>query len=189
MTADRHLRADARRNRRRVLDAADAVFAAKGISASTDEIARAAGVGIGTVFRHFPTKEALLEAVLIARIQALVEEADSLRTAIDPGAAFFGFLTRMVRRSVTKNIFVEALAAAGVEVESAIVQDGQDLLQIIGTLLSRAQQAGAVRSDVQTPELVAVIVGASRAVEHVAGDPDLPARTLALILDGLRPRH
>src|SRR4051812_5490623 len=84
-------RADALRNRARVLTAAEAVFAARGTSASTEEVAREAGVGIGTVFRHFPTKEALLEAVYVARLRRLAEEADALVSADDAGEAFFTF--------------------------------------------------------------------------------------------------
>jgi AcrR family transcriptional regulator len=189
VTVDKPLRADARRNRARVLAAADTVFATKGISASTDEVAREAGVGIGTLFRHFPTKEALLEAVLIARIQTLINEATALCTATDPGAAFFDFLTRIINQSPAKNLLVDALAAAGVDVDSTIAHVGQELLQIVNTLLVRAQQAGAVRTDVQTADLIPIIIGASRAIEHAAADDTLQPRVLRLILDGLRAKR
>src|SRR5258708_17586261 len=94
-------RADAQRNRARLLDVAELVFATKGIGASTEEIAREAGVGIGTVFRHFPTKEALLEAVFIRRLQQLAARADALAEADDPGAAFFSFFSYVVELAVT----------------------------------------------------------------------------------------
>jgi AcrR family transcriptional regulator len=185
--AAKPLRADARRNRALVLETAEAVFAAKGVSASTEEIARQAGVGIGTVFRHFPTKEALLEAIIISRLRRLADEADSLATAGDPGAAFFAFFTRTVDQSATKIAFVDALAGAGVDVENAISQVGQDLQQAIGRLLTRAQKAGAVRNDVGVTELTALLAGASRAAEFVGWDGEMRARTLAIVLDGLRP--
>jgi AcrR family transcriptional regulator len=183
----RPLRADARRNRARVLDAAEAVFAAKGTGASTEEVARRAGVGIGTVFRHFPTKEALLEAIVAARLRRHAEEADALAAAEDPGAALFGFLTRAVDQSATKLAFADALAAAGVDVERALAESGRDLRRSLGGLLERAQRAGAVRDDVGVDELIALLVGASRAARHAGQDPGVRARTVAVAFDGLRP--
>jgi len=181
------LRADARRNRARVLEAADEVFASKGVSASTEEIARHARVGIGTVFRHFPTKEALLEAVLVERFGRLAEEARGLAGAEQPGPAFFDFLDRIVNQSATKNAFTDALSQAGINVENAVAEVGRELWSALNTLLTRAQQAGAVRDDVHTGELIALIVGASRAAEYASRDPNLQARAVAVIFDGLRP--
>jgi AcrR family transcriptional regulator len=182
------LRADARRNRARVLEVAEAVFAAKGISAPTEEIARQAGVGIGTVFRHFPTKELLLEAVLVERFGKLAEVARALAGAEEPGVAFFDFLARVVNQSATKAAFTDALTKAGVDVESAIAQVGRELWSALDTLLVRAQRAGAVRDDIHTGELIALVVGASRAAEYASRDPNMQARAIALIFDGLRPR-
>jgi AcrR family transcriptional regulator len=184
--AGKPLRADARRNRALVLETAEAVFAAKGISASTEEIARRAGVGIGTIFRHFPTKEALLEAIIIGRLRRLADEANSLSATEDPGAALFAFFTHAVDQSATKIAFVDALAGAGVDVENAISQVGKDLHQAMDRLLTRAQQAGAVRDDVGVTELIALLAGASRAAEHAGWNDDITARTLAIVFDGLR---
>ena len=108
----RPVRADAQRNRARLLDAAERVFALHGVAASTEEIARQAGVGIGTVFRHFPTKEALLEAVFRRRLQQLATHADALANAPDPGAAFFGFVSHVVELAVTQRAQIDALADA-----------------------------------------------------------------------------
>jgi AcrR family transcriptional regulator len=181
------LRADARRNRARVLEAAEEVFATKGVAASTEEIARYARVGVGTVFRHFPTKEALLQAVLTERFARLAEEARDLAGAEQPGTAFFDFLARIINQSATKNAFADALAKAGVNVENAVADIGRELWSALNTLLIRAQRAGAVRDDVQTGELIALIVGASRAAEYASQDPHLQGRAVAVILDGLRP--
>jgi AcrR family transcriptional regulator len=181
-------RADARRNRARVLEAAEQVFAARGTSASTGEIARAAGVGIGTVFRHFPTKEALLEAILIARMQRLADEADALATAADPGAAFFTFFQRMVEQSATKKAFSDALALAGVDVQSLVAPVARTLGRNIGVLLSRAQEAGVVRPDVRVGEVIALFKGVAHSAEHAGKDSALQARTLAIVFDGLRAR-
>jgi AcrR family transcriptional regulator len=186
VTTGKPLRADARRNRALVLETAEAVFAAKGINASTEEIARQAGVGIGTVFRHFPTKEALLEAIIVGRLRRLADEAESLSTSDDPGAALFAFFTTAVDQSSTKIAFVDALAGAGVDVGNAIAEVGHDLRQAVGRLLARAQRAGALRDDVGVTELIALLAGTSRAAEYAGWDSKTTARTLAIIFDGLR---
>ena len=187
MSADaaRPLRADARRNRARVLDAAEEVFAAHGTGASTEEIARRAGVGIGTVFRHFPTKEALLEAVFVGRLHRLAEHAAGLADAADPGAAFFDFFQRVVDHAATKNAIADALAEAGVAIPSESSTVGLELQRALAVLLERAQATGAVRADVGVAELKALLVGASRAVE-LTPEPGVRSRTLRVMLDGLR---
>jgi AcrR family transcriptional regulator len=180
-------RADALRNRTRLLEAAEAVFAAKGPGASTEEIAQQAGVGAGTLFRHFPTKEALLEAIVVARLEGLVGRADALAEEEDPGRAFFAFFESMVDYASKKKAFTEALARAGVDVKSVVDPVYQELRRALRTLLVRAQKAGAVRGDVKIPEVMALMVGAARVAEHVAADRALQIRTLAVLLDGLRP--
>jgi AcrR family transcriptional regulator len=170
-----------------VLEAAEAIFAARGASASTEEIAHQAGVGIGTVFRHFPTKEALLEAILMDRVAKLGEMARSLTIAADPGAALFGLFTRMVEQAATKKTYVDALADAGFDSRIARSQVGQEAVQALGALLARAQQTGAVRDDIGVTELIALVVGASRAAEHTGWDRTVRARTLQVVFDGLRP--
>jgi AcrR family transcriptional regulator len=182
------MRADAQRNRARVLEAAEAVFAAKGASASTEEIALQAGVGIGTVFRHFPTKEALLEAILIDRVAKLGEVARSLATSDDPGAALFGLFTRMVEQAARKKTYVDALADAGLDSRIARSEVGQEAVQALGALLARAQRAGAVRDDIGVTELIALVVGASRAAEHAGWGTAVRGRTLQVVFDGLRPQ-
>jgi AcrR family transcriptional regulator len=170
-----------------VLEAAATVFAAKGTSASTEEIAREAGVGIGTVFRHFPTKQALLEAILADRLARLTEEAQALSASPDPGAALLGLFTRMVAQSAAKKTYVDALADSGLDAMSAMAQIGQQARQALGVLLARAQQAGAVRDGMGVTELIALVVGASRAAEHAGWDQGVQARVLQVIFDGLRP--
>ncbi|MWA02552.1 TetR family transcriptional regulator [Actinomadura sp. LD22] len=178
------LRADALRNRAKVLAAAEDVFAAQGTSASTEEVARRAGVGIGTVFRHFPTKESLLEAVLVALLDRLAGEARELASAADPGAAFFGFFARVVSQASTKQAVTEALAEAGVDAREATGRTGPDVKDAIGTLLERAQRAGAVRPDVGPAEVTALLAGISFAAGRAGGSDDV----LRIAFDGLRPR-
>lgn len=183
---DRPLRADARRNRARVLDAAEAVFASRGISASTEEVARAAGVGVGTLFRHFPTKEELLEAVYRGRLRRMAEAARALDAADLPGTAFFTFLTDAVMHSGAKIAVADALTAAGIDVRAASANEAHELAEALTVLLVRTQQSGSVRTDVGLPELIALLVGASRAAEH-ASDDETRTRVVRIILDGLRP--
>ncbi|WP_433085926.1 TetR/AcrR family transcriptional regulator [Dactylosporangium sp. CA-052675] len=183
--ASRPMRADARRNRARVLEAAEAVFAAEGVGAPTEAVARRAGVGIGTVFRHFPTKEALLEAVLVERMRALVEHARRAAEDDEPGAALFGFLERVVEQTATKHAFADALSGAGVDVTEVVRDVRAALLAAVDALVARARAAGAVRADVGGAAVVAVLVGASHAALWA---PDEPTRATAVrvILDGLR---
>jgi AcrR family transcriptional regulator len=176
------MRADAQRNRARVLEAAIEVFEARGISASTDEIARAAGVGTGTVFRHFPTKEDLLSAVFLARLERLAAQAHSLGESDDPVAALETFFTTTVSQAATKNSLVEALTALGAPVPSS----GSDLRAGLEVLLSRAQEAGGIRSDIRLADLMSLLVGASRAVEHLGPHSDAHDRVIGVIFAGLR---
>jgi AcrR family transcriptional regulator len=185
-TAARPLRADARRNRARLLEVAEDVFARRGTGATTEEIARQAGVGIGTVFRHFPTKEALLEAVFIGRLTRLGEQAKALSNSEEPGPAFFAFFTLVVDQGSSKDAYASALTAAGINVEAAASGVAGEFGAVLAGLLTRAQQAGAVRSDIGVTELKAVLVGASRAIEHIGDDPATRARIIAILLDGLR---
>jgi AcrR family transcriptional regulator len=181
------MRADARRNRERLLAAADLVFAEQGPAASTEEVARRAGVGIGTVFRHFPSKESLLEAVFVGRLRRLADEADKLSRAEEAGSAFFALLHTVVEQSDRKRAFADALSAAGVDVAAASAAAKHDLHRASEKLLARAQAAGAVRPDIGTDVLLAVVVGLARAANCTA-DRAVRARALEVLMDGLRPR-
>ena len=180
------MRADARRNRERLLDAADAVFAESGTDTSTEEVARRAGVGIGTVFRHFPTKEALLEAVFVARLSRLAARADELVDDPDPGTAFFRFLDALVGMAGSKKALSDALAGAGVDVTEAAAPAKADVRRAAVALLHAAQEAGTVRADLGGEELMALMVGLARTAEQTAHDPALQARVTGLLTDGLR---
>jgi AcrR family transcriptional regulator len=182
-------RADARRNRARLLAVAEDVFAARGPSASTEDIAAAAGVGIGTLFRHFPTKEALLEAVFVERLRRLADEANRLASQPDAGQAFFAFFHDVLAQARGGTAMADALSNAGIDLAHTAADVKQDLTRGLERLLSSAQSAGAVRADIGIAELLALLVGASRALQQLAGDADLETRTLGVILDGLRPRH
>jgi AcrR family transcriptional regulator len=166
---------------------ADTVFAAKGTAGSTEEIARAAGVGIGTVFRHFPTKEALLAAVYLGRLRRRADEAVALAAAADPGIAFFDYFRALVEQAGEKTAIADALAEAGVDPKVVAATAGHGFHEAFEVLLRRAQAAGAVRPDIEVADLIALLVGATRAAEQ-ADTAEVRARTLAIVLDGLRPR-
>ncbi|NUT92829.1 MAG: helix-turn-helix transcriptional regulator [Saccharothrix sp.] len=182
------MRADAVRNRAKVLAAADALVAEHGPGVSTEEVAKAAGVGVGTVFRHFPTKESLLTAVHVARLDRLAATARELTRADDPGAALFTFVGEVVDQAAAKNAMAEALTNAGIDVMGVTSEAADALKQALRDLLENAQRAGAVRTDIGVPELSALLVGASRAAEHAAGDPQARERVLTVIRDGMRGR-
>src|SRR5882757_9309296 len=126
--AGRGLRADARRNRARVLAVAAEVFAAEGLSVPVHEIARRAGVGTGTVSRHFPTKEALYEAVFVSRVEWLVGRARLLKNAADAGGAFFDFFGAIVTEGAANRGLADALTGAGFDIKAAASGPGHDVM-------------------------------------------------------------
>jgi AcrR family transcriptional regulator len=182
----RPLRADARDNRERILTAAEEVFG-QSPNASTEEVAKLADVGIATVFRHFPTKVELLEAVLTVRLERLRDRATELAGDDDPGAAFFTFFTQVVSESASKLAIADALGAAGSVVGTDAKQAGTGMREAFGALLAKAQQSGKVRADAEFPEVYALLIGASRGATAAGLTPEVRDRMLALIYDGLRP--
>lgn len=178
----RPLRADAARNRARVLQVAYEVFAEQGLSVPIDEVARRAGVGAGTVYRHFPTKEALFEAVIGERMRIVVERARELLAA-DPSSALFEFLREMVRSGAADHGMVEALARYGIDLDSAAPGAEAEFLGILGEMLAAAQEAGTARADVGVAELKALMVVCKNGQSY--GD-EVADRITNVIVAGLR---
>jgi AcrR family transcriptional regulator len=176
---DRPLRADAQRNRDKVLRAAREAFAASGYGVPLDEIAARAGVGPGTVYRHFPTKEALFEAVVTARLEDLLEDGRRRARTDDPEAAFFGFMARVAEEGMAKRDLPDAIVASGPlrEQFSAALDE----------LLRRAQEAGAVRDGITTGDLIALLKGLFVSAKDEP-DPARYRRLLAVVTAGLRAR-
>ena len=186
----RPLRADAQRNRARVLEAARAAFAAEGLAVPLDEIARRAGVGAGTVYRHFPTKEALFEAVVADRMQVLIEDARARLAEPDPGPAFFAFFSTLVSDAAEKMDLADALAASGVGLQPETLTVGARLQEALHELLVRAQAARAVRPDLSAADLHALVLGAVAAERRNAesagsAGPAASGRLTRMICDGL----
>jgi AcrR family transcriptional regulator len=175
------LRADARRNRARVLEVAEQTFAAEGLSVPIDTIAERAGVGVGTVYRHFPTKDALFVAIVADRLQRLIDQARELTTADDPGGAFFGFLDDLIDQALANKALVDALSeSAAVELADL----AQEFSEAEADLLSRAQRAGAVRPDVRASHLKALVSSCLTMVSQAEDNRHL----IGIVFDGLRPR-
>ena len=180
----RPLRADAARNRARVLDVAYETFAAEGLSVPIDEIARRAGVGAGTVYRHFPTKEALFAAVIEDRMQHLVDDGYALLKSEGPGEALFTYLRSIVLQwGATDRGLVDALAGLGIDIPS-VAPDAEDaFLAVLADLLRAAQEAGTARQDIGVREVKSILVGC-QAME--AYNSALADRVTDVVVDGLR---
>ena len=150
-----------------------------------DEIARRAGVGAGTVYRHFPTKEALFGAIASDRLHHLVDRAATFTDTKEPGDAFFAYLDLLVEEGRSDQGLVDALAGIGFDLAAAMPDAEQHFLALLADLLTRAQRAGAVRSDVGVADVKALLVGCQAMQRYSDG----PARqALAVVRDGLIPR-
>lgn len=183
----RPLRADAVRNRARVLETAYETFAAEGLSVPIDEIARRAGVGAGTVYRHFPTKEDLFAAVIADRMQQIIASGRALLDDSGPGEALFAFLRLVVLEcGATDRGLVEALAGSGIDIETAAPNSEGAFRGLLGELLSAAQAAGTVRADVDVPAIKVLMVGCQAMESYSA---ELAERVTGVVFDGLRPTH
>ncbi|WP_169735366.1 TetR/AcrR family transcriptional regulator [Actinokineospora inagensis] len=182
-------RADARRNRARVLATAARLLAVDGVSVSFDEIARQAGVGVGTVYRHFPTREELFGTVVLDGMRQLTLRADELAGADDdPGAAFFRFFFLMVEQTVVNKALCEAFEDPAGPGSAAAADPGASLAfeTALDRLLAKAKDVGAVRADLTATEvrvLVVAAVMAARAHESTG----FTWRVAALVAGGLRP--
>jgi AcrR family transcriptional regulator len=174
------MRADARRNRQRLIEAALAAFAEHGTDdASLDEIARRAGVGIGTLYRHFPTRQALLEAVYRDQVDALEVRAAELLQADSPGAALGEWLAALMSFSKAKRSLTTAM------LDSELLSTCRDVLHgATDAILARAQQAGAVRADVQGADVMRLTHAVSLAAD-MGQDPGQAERMLTLVLGGV----
>jgi len=181
----RPLRADAVRNRALLLTAAADEFAEHGLEASVADIARRAGVGKGTVFRHFPTKDDLIAAIVLDRVENLRAVGERLLTAEDPGAALLEFLITAGHQRQQRDL--SFLMAAG-ELKPEVKQAQAALFQAIENLVARARAAGAVRPDVTGTDVFLLMCAPNYVSAYVPdAPPDLWRRYLAIIFDGLRP--
>ena len=182
----RPIRADARRNHERLLAAARATFDEYGADACLDNIARRAGVGIGTLYRHFPTRSELLAAVLRDDIEALCAEAQRLLAAPSPGDALINWLRAVVTHAAASRGLAAHLFCASPDDQFTSGPACTQMRSAGAQLLLRAQVAGEVRADIDDADLFTLVNGIAWATEQASGDSETAARLLSLMLDGLR---
>lgn len=179
----RVMRADARHNRERLVAAAEQVFGELGPEASLNRVAQRAGVGPGTLYRHFPTRQALLAAVLQDRIAGLCARADALLSAASPDAALVewlgAFLAHVrINQGLGGELLTAPAAAAGVDCHQAI-------RAAAAAVLTRAQRSGTARADLTVPDLIQLVAGIGMITAHHADDPAQPERLLTLVVDAV----
>jgi AcrR family transcriptional regulator len=174
-------RADARRNRERVLAAAREAFAAGGEATSLEEVARRAGVGIGTLYRHFPNRQALLEALYVNEVEQVCRSAAQLEDA-EPWQAFSEWFERLIGYLATKRALASELLNY-LDEDAPLFKECRSGLYAAGEpLLKRAQEAGVVRTDVEFPQVMHMVVGISK----IPSDRGQIEHILRIALDGLR---
>ncbi|MGD8167085.1 TetR/AcrR family transcriptional regulator [Herbiconiux sp. P16] len=183
------LRLDARRNRERLLTAAGELLAREGTEVSVADIAARAGVGKGTVFRHYASKDALVAEVVCDVLETLLARGQELADTLPPADALREFMTAAIHRQADDRAFCEVVAGASADNER--VQESIERLHaLVGELTARAREAGAIRADVTGDDIALLLSGIYQTAAPLARtDPDLWRRYLALTLDGLLPRH
>ena len=185
--SERPLRADAQRNRDRILEVARETFTQEGLSVPVDLIAERANVGVGTFYRHFPNKEVLAGAILASRLESLIGEAEQLEGAPDPGDAFFGFLRLMAERSSADMALADAFTEAGYDVKSGSAEFKERLLETLARMLARAQATGAVRADLTSSDVLALMAASCMATGRFGLSGADRDRVLGVVFAGLRP--
>jgi AcrR family transcriptional regulator len=178
---ERTLRADAERNRRRLLDAAQVLFRERGLDVGVAEIAQQAGVGRGTLFRNFPTKQDLIAAIVVERMGEATEYGHALLDAPDAGEALFGFIEEIAGRQQLDRCLFEAVSdtfLANNEIRAAQTE----IVGVLDGLLGRARDAGAVRGDVGAIDVLMLLKGVCQATGTLAGgEPGIVGRQLDLV--------
>jgi AcrR family transcriptional regulator len=185
---ERQLRADARRNRERILEAASAVLAECGVDAQIDDIARRAGVGVGTVYRHFPTKEALLVELVRRKFHVFAEHArEALEQDGDPFEILAGVMRRNAATAASDVAMQHALGGVGEHIWIQAETEQRELLALTGQMLERARDGGALRRDIQPADIGMLMCGVCSTIVHTGPGFDWQ-RHLELAIDALRAR-
>jgi AcrR family transcriptional regulator len=183
----RPLRRDAERNRQRILTAAAQVFTERGLDATLDEVARAAGVGIGTVYRRFPDKETLVSALFRERIDNLVTVAEDACTAADPWRAVVSYL-EYAAAAMADDTGLRQLMMFGTYDRDQVCYARDRMRPVITKLVERAQASGDLRADFEATDVKMIAFMLASLAEYAAAvTPDVWRRYLAMIIDGLRP--
>lgn len=185
----RPIRADARRNRLRLLEAAEEIFAKEGLAVPVDEVAKRAGVGVGTLYRHFPTKEDLFEAIVLRHMDDLAAVCEHAH-ADRPVEAFFEFLARLAEQVSLKHDLFDALGESAADFKTRCGPKIEALECAVDALRQRAVEAGGVRPDVTTQQIIGLVVSACKVSAHgVPGGDGSRCQLLDVVFDGLRATH
>ncbi|MFJ5719070.1 TetR/AcrR family transcriptional regulator [Streptomyces sp. NPDC093149] len=185
-TSARPMRADARRNYDRLLGEARIAFAEHGTDASLEDIARRAGVGIGTLYRHFPNRHALMNAVFQEALTSLINRSRELAGARQPCRGLVEWLGAIITHAGEYRGLAQALMSTSRDETSALSQCNVPLREAGAVLLERAQASGAVRADVSIDDLMQLTNAIALAAEQSPDDPELASRLLMLTLQGLK---
>lgn len=177
------MRQDARENRERILAAAEAVFSAAGAGGSTEEVARRAGVGIATVFRHFPTKDTLVEATLLRHFERIAERAEALAADADPAVAWRVLLREMIQTGATKLTLASELSHD--DPPERVTAASNRVKSIVDTVLRAARDVGAVRPSVTVEEVYLLIRGLAQATATRPAGADTLTKAIDVVLAGL----
>jgi AcrR family transcriptional regulator len=184
--ADRPLRRDAERNRQRILRAAAEVFTQRGLDATLDDVARQAGVGVGTVYRRFPDKETLVGELFQDRIDAMVAVAEEAYTAPDPWLALVSFL-EYAAATMAGDLGLRQLMMFATYGKDRVTYARERMRPVVARLVERAQAAGALRQDFSATDVPLIAFLLASAAEYASPvQPDIWRRYLALIVDGMR---
>jgi AcrR family transcriptional regulator len=186
-STSRRTRADSIRNRERLVEAATHVFSTGGRQATLEAVAREAGVGIGTLYRHFPTREALVEAVYAAELDDVTDSAPALLDALAPEEALRAWMDRYAAFVATKRGMADVLRASVASGRIATPATRQRITAAIGTILDAGAQAGTLRADAAPEDVTLLLLGTFLSTADQR-DPERTGRMLDLIVDALRVR-
>jgi len=178
-------RADCARNRQLLIDAAKAGFAEVGMNVSLEEIARRASVGIGTLYRHFPTREAVVEAVYLREVEQLAEAVPQLLERWAPGEALHKWMHLFIDYIATKRVIASSLAPIAARCTTLYTSCSEIINGAIATLVKRAADSGDVRKDIDPSDLLRAMVGVSYQNPDAAWEASA-RRVIDLLMDGLR---
>ncbi|MGW4392019.1 TetR/AcrR family transcriptional regulator [Streptomyces sp. NPDC004685] len=186
--AERPLRADAQRNRENLVAVARAAFAAADDTVALEGIAREAGVGIGTLYRHFPTREALVEAVYAAELDAVTTSAPALLEEFPPDVALRAWLDDYAKFTATKRGMIDTLRAGWASGRITTPTTRERITAAIGTILTAGAEAGSLRGDVDPDDVTAIVFGAFLSTAANSNTPEQTGRLLDLVVDAVRPK-
>jgi len=185
----RRLRRDAERNRQRILAAAAEVFTQRGLEATLDDVARAAGVGVGTVYRRFPDKESLIGELFKDRIDALVAVAEDACAVADPWQGLVSYL-EFAARSMAGDLGLRQLMMYAAYGREQVAYASNRMRPVVTRLVERAQAAGELRDDFRAPDVKLIVFMLASVAEYTYRvQPDIWRRYLTLIIDGMRPHR